>query len=73
MFGIYLSAAVLLIAGAALGALAVVSLGIRREEQGFSLTSDITDRAARGARRLNGLYTREPGVIEQVRRYRHNA
>lgn len=72
MIGIYLSAAALLIAGAALGALAVVSLGIRREERGLSLTSDITDRAARGARRLNGVYTREPGVIEQVRHYRHN-
>jgi hypothetical protein len=46
-------------------------LGIRREERGLSLTSDITDRAARGARRLNGVYTREPGVIEQVRHYRH--
>jgi hypothetical protein len=72
VIGIYLSAAAILIAGVAFGVLAVVSLGIRREERGLSLTSDITDRAARGARRLNGLYTREPGVIEQVRHYRHN-
>jgi hypothetical protein len=72
VIGIYLSAAALLIAGVALGVLAVVSLGIRREERGLSLTSDITDRAARGARRLNGLYTRGPGVIDQVRHYRHD-
>jgi hypothetical protein len=72
VIGIYLSATALLIAGVALGVLAVVSLGIRREERDLSLTSDITDRAVRGARRLNGLYTREPGVIEQVRHYRHD-
>lgn len=72
MIGICMSAAALLIAGVALGVLAVVSLGIRREERDLSLTNDITDRAARGARRLNGLYTRRPGVIEQVRQYRHN-
>ena len=72
MIGIYLSAAALLIAGVALGVLAVVSLGIRREERDLSVTGDITNRAALGARRLNGLYTREPGVIEQVRLYRQN-
>jgi hypothetical protein len=65
-------ALVLVMAGAAIGVLAVISLGIRREERNLSLTSDITDQAARGARRLNGLYTREPGVLEQVRHYRHD-
>jgi uncharacterized membrane protein len=72
MIGICVSAVALLIAGVALGALAVVSLGIRREERDLSLTSDTTDRAVRGARRLTGLYTRGPGVIEQVRQYRQN-
>ena len=62
MIEIYLVvAAVLVIAGAAVGVLAVVSLGIRREERQFSLTRAITDQAARGARRVNGLYTHGPG------------
>jgi hypothetical protein len=71
-FAVAVVALAMVMAGAAIGVLAVVSLGIRREERDLSLTSDITARAARGARRLNGLYTREPGVIEQVRRYRHD-
>jgi hypothetical protein len=66
VIGIYLSAAaVLVIAGAVAGALAVVSLGIHREERGLSLTKAVTDRAARGARQVNGLYTRGPGVDYQ--------
>jgi hypothetical protein len=40
VIGIYLSAAALLITGVVLGILAVVSLGIRREERDLSLTSD---------------------------------
>jgi hypothetical protein len=60
---IYLSvAAALVIAGAAAGVLAVVSLGIRREEH---LKRASTDRAAQGARQLTGLYTRSPGLASQ--------
>ena len=72
MTGIYAFAVVALVmvmAGAVVGGLAVVSLGIRREERDLSLTSDITDRAARGARRVNRVYTRglarEPGYYRR--------
>ena len=59
MIGTYVfAAAALVIAGAVIGVLAVVRLGIHREERAGSLTRDITDRAARGARRVNGAYTR---------------
>lgn len=66
MIGLYLSvAAVLVIAGAAAGVLAVVSLGIHREERRHSLTRASTGRAVRGARQVNGLYTRGPGLAYQ--------
>ena len=51
-------AAVLIITGAAIGVLTVASVGIHREERAFTLTSDIPDRVVRGARWLNGVYTR---------------
>ena len=63
-------AGVLVIAGAALGIIAVMSLGIRREERNLSLTRDATGRIARGTRRLNGVYTREAGIIEEISLYR---
>jgi hypothetical protein len=62
MIEIVVLIAVLVIAGAVIGILTVVSVGIRREERAFSLTSEIPDRVARGARRMNGLYTRGPGL-----------
>jgi hypothetical protein len=52
------AAAALVIAGAVIGVLAVVTLGIHREERAGSLTGDTTDLAARGARRMTGAYTR---------------
>ncbi len=59
MTGIYVFAAVaLLTAGAAIGVVVVVSLASRREDHDFSLTSDITSRRARGARRINGVGVR---------------
>lgn len=73
MIEIYVCAAVLVIAGAAIGIIAVVALGIHREERDLSLTSDTTDPVARGARKLNGVYTRIPGVIQQVSHYRQTA
>jgi hypothetical protein len=69
MIEIYVGAA-LVIAGAALGIVAVISLGIRREERDLSLTTDTTGRVARGTRRLNGVYTRNPGILEEVRLHR---
>jgi hypothetical protein len=59
MIEFYLAVAVLL-AGAVLGVLVVVCVGIHREEHDHSLASDVTSRATRGARRLNGLSTRGP-------------
>ena len=58
MIAICAFAAALVIAGVAIGVIGVVSLGVYREERAWSLTSDITDRLARGARRVNGVYTR---------------
>ncbi len=72
MINLYLAAAVLL-AGAVLGVLGVVCLGIHREERNYSLTSDVTSRAARGARRLNGVYTRGPLMTGDAVRERQDA
>ena len=67
MAGIYVFAAVaLLMAGAVIGVLAVVTLGIHREDHDLSLTSDITDRVARGARRMNGVGTRGLGLAHET-------
>ncbi|MGD0377276.1 MAG: hypothetical protein ABSB01_22155 [Streptosporangiaceae bacterium] len=60
MIEIFVLTTVLMITGTGIGVLAVVSLGIRREERAFSLTGDSPDRVARGARRINGLYSRGP-------------
>jgi hypothetical protein len=54
-----------LVIGVVTGVIAVVSLGIRREEREFTLTSDSEDRMVRGARRLTGLYTRTPDRMRQ--------
>jgi len=72
VIGIYAFGAVALVmvlAGAVIGVLAVVSLGIRREERDLSLTNDITDRVARGARRVNRVYSR--GLAHEPGYYRH--
>lgn len=61
-------AVALLTAGAVLGVLAVVALGVHREERARSLMTDITDRVARGARAANGLYTHMPGSARHHRR-----
>ena len=72
MINLYLAAAVLL-AGAALGVLGVVCLSIHREERDYSLASNVTSRLARGARRLNGVYTRRPLLISDAARDRQDA
>jgi hypothetical protein len=72
--GIYAFGAVALVmvlVGAVIGVLAVTSLGIRREERDLSLTNGITDRVARGARRVNRVYTR--GLAHETGYYRHDA
>ena len=49
-----LTAVALVIAGAALGFLAMVALGIHREEVACSMTVPTSDRIARGTRAANG-------------------
>ncbi len=46
------------VAGAFAGIIAVVSVGIRREERHLSLTRQAPDRVSQGARLLTGLYIR---------------
>ena len=73
MIGIYVfAAAALVITGAAIEMLGVVSLGFRREERASSLTSDITDPVARAARRINRVYTRGHGLAREISHYGHN-
>jgi hypothetical protein len=49
---------VIFIAGAAVGAILLVSWGIRREEQHFSLTRQAPGQVSLGTRRVTGLYVR---------------
>lgn len=73
MIGTYVFAAVaLVLAGAVAGVLAVVTLGIRREERVGSLIGDVTDRVTLGARRMNGAYTRGLALGREPRHYRHD-
>jgi hypothetical protein len=65
-----LTAVALLAAGAVLGALALVSLGIRREEAAHSATIPTSSRIAWGARTATGLYARFPGVTQEARIHR---
>jgi hypothetical protein len=65
-----LTAVALLAAGAVTGFLALVSLGIHREEAARSMTIPTSDRVARGARTATGMYTRIPGVIQEASLHR---
>jgi hypothetical protein len=68
MIEVYALAAVAMAAaGGVVGFLAVVSLGIRREEAAYTMTEPTSDRLARCARAANGVYARAPGVASQVR------
>ena len=49
---------VIFMAGAAAGAILLVSWGIQREERDFSLTRRAPDQVTRGTRRVTGLYVR---------------
>jgi hypothetical protein len=60
-----LVALVLVIVGVVLGCLAVMALGIHREERDHSMTVPTSDRVARGTRKVNGVYARIPGVIQE--------
>jgi hypothetical protein len=46
-------------AGTVVGIIAIITLGIRREERDFSLTRRAPGRMSQGARSLTGLYVRQ--------------
>lgn len=64
---IYVFTAITLVAtGVVTGIIAVVSLGIRREDRrGSRLPVDANDRITRGTRQLTGLYIRRPAGPER--------
>lgn len=66
MILILVLAVVLIAAGAVAGGLVIVVVGIHREEKAYSLTVKSPGRAASGARTINGVYTRRPGVRAQA-------
>jgi hypothetical protein len=71
MFGTYVFAAIALVAaGVVIGVIAMVSLGIHREERQFTLTGGTQDRVTRGARRLTGLYSRIPELAGEASQHR---
>jgi hypothetical protein len=55
--------------GAALGYVALVSLGIRREEASRTLTLATPDKLARGARVTMGVHAKRPAVIHEAAAY----
>jgi hypothetical protein len=71
MIELYTIAAVtLLLAGAVIGFLVVISLGIHREEAALTVTTPTSDRLAEGVRAINGMTSRRPGVLPEVRLHR---
>jgi hypothetical protein len=52
--------AVIFVAGAVAGAIALVSWGIRREERDFTLTRRAPGQVTQGTRRVTGLWVRQP-------------
>ena len=55
---IFLVGIVIFVAGAAVGVILLVSWGIRREEQNFSLTRKAPGLTSQGARQVTGLWVR---------------
>ena len=66
MITVYLATA-LMMAGAVLGVLGVVCLGIHREERDYSLGSKVSSRVARGARQVTGVGVRGPEPAAEAR------
>lgn len=74
MIEIYLlTAAALVIAGVAIGAVAIISLGIHREERNRSLMNHATDRVLCSARRATGFYSHAPDRADVRELYRSAA
>jgi hypothetical protein len=67
--GTYIFAAIALVtAGAMIGVLAVVALGIRRDDRRGAFPARANGRVARGARRVTGVGTRGPESAAQASR-----
>jgi len=66
MIEIYAIIASALIAGAFIGILAMLAIGIHREEKAYSLTVDSPSRITSSARAANGVYAKAPGVARQT-------
>jgi len=52
------------VVGIMVGIIAIVSLGVRREERDFSLTREAPDQLTRGARAMTGLWVRQRSDID---------
>ena len=71
MIEMYISAAIALVgAGAAIGGLAVVSLGIRRDDRRGGFPADTKDRIARAARRATRAGARSSELGREPSRHR---
>ena len=61
MIGMYVSAAIaLVVAGVAIGIVAMVCLGIKRDDRPGGFPGDANDRIARAARKMTGAGARRP-------------
>jgi hypothetical protein len=61
MIAMYVSAATaLVLAGAVIGILVMVCLGIKRDDRPGGFPADANDRTARAARKITGAGTRRP-------------
>jgi hypothetical protein len=68
MTGMYVSAAIaLVVAGAAIGILVMVCLGIKRDDRPGGFPADANDRTARAARKMTGAGARSPELAEASR------
>jgi hypothetical protein len=59
-------AVTLVVIGAVAGGLAIVVIGIHREEKAYSLTGKSPGWTASGARAINGVYVRSPVAPQQA-------
>jgi len=70
--GTYIFAAIALVAaGAVIGILAVVALGIRRDDRRGGFPARTHSAMARGARRVTGVSSRSPEPAADASRRRH--
>lgn len=68
MIGMYVSAIALLVAGATIGIVVMVCLGIKRDDRPGGFPADAHDRTARAARKMTGARTRSPELAAEASR-----